>query len=228
VSGGLEGFLALELSGEPATVALAAGGGILERRIPGERGRAVLAEVDALLRQAAFTKGALRAVLCGRGPGSYTGLRIAAATARSLGFALGIPAVGLPGFDAAAHAWFEENPEAEGLQLLQDAFRREFYLGRATPSPGGTPAVEINVVGGEELRERWEPRIPWLGDASVQDALPPGAPPPRAPLAPRARDLLRLAGALAARGRDPQDPRAFPPTPLYLRPALTRKRGQPS
>lgn len=52
-------------------------------------------ELDALLKMAQITPKELELIACGVGPGSYTGIRVAAASAKALSFALQLPLVGI-------------------------------------------------------------------------------------------------------------------------------------
>lgn len=87
---------------------------------------ALLPAVDRAVRAAGLAPGGIAAVVAGGGPGSFTGLRIAAATAKGIVHALGVPLFaysGLLGF-AAAHR------EADGaVCALFDARNREVYAG---------------------------------------------------------------------------------------------------
>jgi tRNA threonylcarbamoyladenosine biosynthesis protein TsaB len=91
----------------------------------------VLALADALLRAEGRTVRDLGTVVVGVGPGSYTGLRIAIAAARGLGFALGIPVAGAGTLDALRHG---AGPEA---YAVIDARRSELFAA----GPGLDPAV---------------------------------------------------------------------------------------
>lgn len=53
-------------------------------------------ELDRLFKETKLERSDLKLIICGQGPGSYTGLRVAAASAQSLSFALQIPLVGVP------------------------------------------------------------------------------------------------------------------------------------
>lgn len=53
-------------------------------------------ELDRLFKETKVERNALQLVICGQGPGSYTGLRVAAASAQSISFALQIPLIGIP------------------------------------------------------------------------------------------------------------------------------------
>lgn len=97
------------------------------------RAEDLLANIDALLKNAGIEKAALDLIAVSNGPGSYTGIRVAIATTLGLGRALGIPCFGVSLFEAIAcesnvtgrfvvalpirkneAAWqvFEKNPES--------------------------------------------------------------------------------------------------------------------
>lgn len=66
-------------------------------------------------------------IAVGLGPGSFTGLRVAIATAQGLSTALGIPARGVCTLDAIARG-IGAQPGAEGARLVvQDGFRGEVF-----------------------------------------------------------------------------------------------------
>ena len=86
-------LLGLETSGRVGSVALVLDGRIEAREIPTPREQTerLLPLVDELLRGAGLAVGDLDGIAFGRGPGSFTGLRIAAAVAQGLAAPRGLP-----------------------------------------------------------------------------------------------------------------------------------------
>jgi tRNA threonylcarbamoyladenosine biosynthesis protein TsaB len=79
-----------------------------------------------VVRAAGLTPAALRAVVAGGGPGSFTGLRIAAATAKGMVRALEIPLFAYSGLLAAAAA---RRDGGRPVCAMFDARNREVYAG---------------------------------------------------------------------------------------------------
>ncbi|MBP3893236.1 MAG: tRNA (adenosine(37)-N6)-threonylcarbamoyltransferase complex transferase subunit TsaD [Atopobiaceae bacterium] len=83
--------------------------------------------LDCLAR-AGLSMGDVDEVLVGRGPGSFTGVRIGIATAKGLSCGLGVPLYGASTLDAAAwHAW--RSGVRGVLGVVGDAMRGEVYPG---------------------------------------------------------------------------------------------------
>ncbi|WP_225731313.1 MULTISPECIES: tRNA (adenosine(37)-N6)-threonylcarbamoyltransferase complex dimerization subunit type 1 TsaB [unclassified Nocardia] len=72
----------------------------------------------------------LAAVVCGVGPGPFTGLRVGMATAAAFGDALGIPVYGVCSLDAIAADAAADLTEGAELLIVTDARRREVYWAR--------------------------------------------------------------------------------------------------
>lgn len=97
--------LALDTSTMHGTAALGWGGWILgERELPpGSRHAAsLLPAIAELMEEAGLRPGELRGVVVGSGPGSFTGVRVAAATARGLARGAGIPLIPVSSLAGAA------------------------------------------------------------------------------------------------------------------------------
>ncbi len=138
-------LLAVETSGVPGWVVLSEGGRpVAWRKLDGDlpSARSHLASLDEAWSEAGWTSPP-DIVLAGIGPGSYTGTRIACASARSLAYAWGVPAVPFDTFEAIAEYAVLARGLADGadVAVARDARRGAFYLGLFR-AEGGTAARE--------------------------------------------------------------------------------------
>ena len=62
----------------------------------------LLPEIDKLMKKSKVQNASLSAVCVGRGPGSFTGVRIALATAKGITTALSLPLIGINTLEAIA------------------------------------------------------------------------------------------------------------------------------
>ncbi|MGH3132654.1 MAG: tRNA (adenosine(37)-N6)-threonylcarbamoyltransferase complex dimerization subunit type 1 TsaB [Gaiellaceae bacterium] len=119
--------LAFDTSTDVATCALLDDG-----RVLGERAttpRALLEDVDLLLRDASLDAGDIDALVVGTGPGSFTSTRVGLAVARGLALALDLPTAGVSTLEALAAA-------REDVFPIVDAGRGEvFVLGPRAVAP---------------------------------------------------------------------------------------------
>jgi tRNA threonylcarbamoyladenosine biosynthesis protein TsaB len=153
--------LAIETSGTPASVALAfEGRAPVERSIAGERpdiAKRLIGAIGELIEGAGAARTDLGGLVLGIGPGSYTGLRIGVAAARSLSFASGAPIVAFASTHAMAQSALAEahgktaggppsRPAAPGAAVLVDALRGDF-------------ALALYEWAGDHARETQPPRL---------------------------------------------------------------------
>ncbi|HVN76448.1 MAG TPA: tRNA (adenosine(37)-N6)-threonylcarbamoyltransferase complex dimerization subunit type 1 TsaB [Thermoanaerobaculaceae bacterium] len=197
--------LAVAACGPRLEVALAAGSGppgVVALAGPTPRSELVMAAVDLLLRAAGLDRNSLEGVVASRGPGSFTGVRVALATAQGLSMALGVPAHGYSSL--LAQAARTDAPECTAVQPA----RRGFAYAQTYARRGGRPVAtgEAQVV---PLGELAGARAPVVAPPGI--ALEPGT-----PLAPVSRTAAEALLALFADEESP-DPTSL--TPMYLEPA---------
>ncbi|MGH3915340.1 MAG: tRNA (adenosine(37)-N6)-threonylcarbamoyltransferase complex dimerization subunit type 1 TsaB [Pseudonocardiaceae bacterium] len=89
-------------------------------------GELLMPSVRAMLLDADVRLGELDAVVCGAGPGPFTGLRVGMVTAAALGDALGVPVYPVGTLDAIAYRAAAGTP----LLVATDARRKEVYWAR--------------------------------------------------------------------------------------------------
>lgn len=105
----------------------------------------LLPRIDELCAQAGVGRGEIACVTVGRGPGSFTGVRIALACAKGIASALEVGLVGVSSLDAVAWgAW--KASERGSLLVVADAMRREVYPVEYRLSDAGVERVTADRV----------------------------------------------------------------------------------
>jgi tRNA threonylcarbamoyladenosine biosynthesis protein TsaB len=210
--------LILETSGRAGQVAVAEGGRVLaERRLSETRrhGRDLAPAVAELLAGQGWPPKSVGAVVVGRGPGSYTGLRVGIISAKAFAYATGARLLAVDTFAAIAA---QAPAEARQVDVLADAQQRQLYVQRFERGGEAWRAVTGLAVtpadGWLAAPAAW---VSGPGVALVQDRLPASCravgPADREP---RPATLLRLALARPDLDRG-DDPWAL--EPLYARPS---------
>jgi tRNA threonylcarbamoyladenosine biosynthesis protein TsaB len=226
-------LLALDTATRHATVALAiweAPGLLVEReREVTTHSDVLLVLVDEVLREADLRAADLDAVVCGRGPGSFTGLRIGLATAKGICLAAGKKLLCLSSLLPLGRAAAEAAPAGQLCAAVLDARRAEVYYAFFRDGAAlGPEALARPAQLAGELGRRGEPVL-LCGDGALlyRDELLAGGG-ERARLAPpgcheiRARHLLEAARPRLEAG-EADDLAAVVPT--YIRPSDARLPG---
>ena len=105
-------ILALDTATEGCSVSLGAGELQIDRYVELERGHAeqLLPMIDAVLSEGGVTLSDLDAIAFGRGPGGFTGVRLAASVAQGLAFGAGIGVVPISNLAAVAQQVYQQDP----------------------------------------------------------------------------------------------------------------------
>jgi tRNA threonylcarbamoyladenosine biosynthesis protein TsaB len=230
-------LLAIETSTEACSIAVWVDGQVCERHelAPRRHAELALAWCDELLAEAGIAKRALDAIAVGRGPGAFTGVRLAVALAQGMALALDIPVLPVSTLATlAAGAMRDAAGDRAGdkpILAAIDARMGEVYLGLFTDGGSEGPiALGAEWLARPELVEVPTPPLELrgvgtgfaAGDGALVARLGQRLRQVDAAALPRAGDLARLAALAWARGE------AIAPDllePAYLRDkvALTTK-----
>lgn len=155
-------ILAIETATEACSAALLSGDEVISRLqiAPRDHGQLILQMVDDLLAEAGLVVSQLDALALGRGPGAFTGVRIATGVVQGIAFAADLPVARVSTLMALAHgAWRETG--CQHVLATMDARIGEVYFagyrfdaavslpGRVIPECVCSPAqVPVPAQGG--------------------------------------------------------------------------------
>jgi tRNA threonylcarbamoyladenosine biosynthesis protein TsaB len=223
-------ILALDTSTDACSVALWQDGEVVEdfRVVPRKHIQLLLPMTDALLSEAGLSVRDLDAVAFGRGPGSFTGIRIATGIAQGLAFAADIPV--LPISTLAAMALEQGRLlESERVIAALDARMDEIYW-CAYRLENGLPEAMLDeqVCAASELRLLEEARWQGVGSgfnylADMSAAVQAAITAPVLDLYPSASAMLPIAARDLACGRGLA---AEDGLPVYIREGGWKKKEQ--
>lgn len=223
-------LLALDTATERCSAALYIEGQVVERAASTPRAHAefLLQLVEALLAEAGLTLPQLQAIAFGRGPGAFTGVRVAAAVTQGLAFGAGLPVVAVSDLASLAAAAARQHAAAQVLAAMDARLGEIYWCGYRVAADGECVAVmeeRLDAPGKIAL-----PAGDWFGAGSAfavhGETLPPilgarlvGA---DAGLLPTAADIARLAALKFARGETCPPEQALP---VYLRDRVATPKG---
>ncbi len=122
-------LLVLDSSGLVASVALIEDDRLIAEYTTGNKlthSQTLLPMLDEVTKMTSFNIESIDAIAVAMGPGSFTGLRIGAATAKGLGLALHKPIISVPTVDGLAYQLFGT---AHLICPMMDARRKQVYTG---------------------------------------------------------------------------------------------------
>jgi tRNA threonylcarbamoyl adenosine modification protein YeaZ len=153
-------ILILDTATRTPVVALAAADGTIlaERRWESRHrhGEELLARLDEVVAEAGASRQDLTGVVVGTGPGSFTGLRIGLATAKTVAYALVIPIVGVSSTRALALAALGADPGANNVTIAlpagaADRYVHTFRVSGGMPVEAKPPALVATPPKADEL-----------------------------------------------------------------------------
>ncbi len=140
-------ILAIETSSAACSAALSIDGEIVERHAlaPRQHASLLLPMIESLLVEAGLKVTALDACAFGRGPGSFTGVRIAASVIQGIAFAADLPVVAVSTLAALAAGGARESRQENILAAL-DARKDEVYFAAYRFTANGCPVLAAEEV----------------------------------------------------------------------------------
>ena len=199
-------ILLIETGTDICSVGIARDGELLSLR-ESDRGRdharQVAAFVDEALEEMGLQPEALDAVAVGKGPGSYTGLRIGVSFAKGLCYGIGRPLIAIGSLDALTEVAREdyeagivdvERWDEATLCPMVDARRMEVYTQLFNAAGEAVSEVEAKIIDEESFRDERTSGRPFVifgnGAAKCSEVLQGAT---LIDVAPSARGLARLA-----------------------------------
>lgn len=224
-------LLALDTSTEACSAALYQDGRVLVRYelAPREHSRLILGMLESVLAEAQLRVAQLDGLAYGRGPGAFTGVRIAAGTVQGIALGADLPVVPVSSLAALAQGMRRELASERVLAAI-DARMGEVYWASYRLAADGC----MELIGDERVVPPAAVPIPagedWHGAGtgwgSYEDALRQRLPGLVSAIHPRrypsAEDVAALGALGLQRGRGVSAERALP---VYLRDRVASKPG---
>lgn len=163
-------ILAIDTATEACSAALYIDGACIQRYeiAPRRHAELILPMCDALLQEAGVELKELDSLAFGRGPGAFTGLRIAAGVIQGMAWANELPVVPVSSLAALAYGAWRERAQGK-LMAATDARMQEVYWGCYECSEG-----EAVLIGEEQVCAPQQSILPigddWFGIGSAWSA----------------------------------------------------------
>lgn len=176
-------LLAIETSAESCSVALGGSNGVeqLFEHAPMRHAERLLPMIESLLGESGLRLSELDAIAFGRGPGSFTSLRIGIGVVQGLAWGAQLPVVPVSSLAAAAQAATESGKLSGAIVVALDARMNEVYWSEFRLAASGCvePAGDEHVSSADHLLARlqhddWHAvgngfeRFPQLADAAIR------------------------------------------------------------
>lgn len=220
-------LLAFDTATEACSVALNLDGDVIERfeLTPRRHSRDLLPMIEDILAQAGLSLNQLDALAFGRGPGAFTGLRVATAMVQGLAFAVDLPVVPVSTLAALAQQGLRERRASKVLSVI-DARMDEVYWGGFSESEGLMVPVIAETVTAPERVVTPVMEGHWFGMGSgwsFRNRLPAVVIDFRIEVWPHAHDIALLAATDFKQGKGLPAEQAMP---VYLRDRVALKKSE--
>ena len=224
-------ILALDTATETCSVALMVDDKVYSRSefAPRDHTKKILPMVDEVLKEAGLTLSDLDALAFGRGPGSFTGVRIGIGIAQGLAFGADLPMIGISTLKTMAQGAYRKSG-ATSVATAIDARMSEVYWGRFERQEDGDWSEVDNecVIPPTVLAEQTQPdEKAWVKAGTGWDAYSEELKPMPLTLTdseilyPESEDIVFLAQFEWAKGNTSPVEEA---SPVYLRDTVAWKK----
>ena len=117
--------------------------------------------IQKVMKESGLMMQELGGVVCGIGPGPFTGLRVGIVSAQSISYALNIPIFGVCSHDAVAFEYAQQNPNKD-VTVITDARRKEVYWTKyqgikRTSTPKVSKLEDVPNTGVQLLNKALDP-----------------------------------------------------------------------
>ena len=223
-------ILAFDTATQGCSATLLTDGVAISRELETDRAHAqlILSMIDAVLIQGKTSLQELDALAFGRGPGAFTGVRLAASVAQGLAFGAGLPVVPVSDLSAVAQRALELDSRIDHLLVCNDARMQEVYWACFDRDGSGlaslTGSEHVSAVDRIELPASWSGELGGAGRGfrvypQIRAGVAAKLTHIHDDLLPRAAEIARLAVAQLAAGGSCLAEEAIP---VYLRDDVTR------
>jgi tRNA threonylcarbamoyladenosine biosynthesis protein TsaB len=224
-------ILAFDTCTESCSAALLYKGEVIERVEITQRGHSdlILGMMDGLFKQAGTSISAIDAVAFGRGPGSFTGVRVSVGVAQGIAFARDIPVIPVSSLAAVAQG-VSDKVDNNFIAVAIDARMGEIYCASYQRENGLVKIVDQESVCPPDQFNP-DSSQQWIGagtgwgvyESLLRKQFSGNLAQILVEHYPQASSILKLAQVEAKSGRLLAAERAFP---VYLRNNVAKKKGQ--
>ena len=156
-------ILAIETATEACSVALSAGNEIIQRYqvAPREHTHLLLPMIESVLAEAGIAKNQLDALTFSRGPGAFTGVRIAASAAQGIAFGLDLPVMPVSTLAVIAYGAYRETGSDRVLAAIDARMQEVYWSGYQVGKGYAKEVIKESVIAPERVEIPQEGE--WVG-----------------------------------------------------------------